>query len=60
MEGRITTNFFKTIKRILMYNISAHAVRQGKTIKVTVSGLMKDSSHRAIIKNFYPEVELLM
>jgi len=37
-----------------MYKVTGHAVRNGKTIEVTVGGLLPDSCHTARIEDFYP------
>lgn len=37
-----------------MYEVTAHAVRVGKTIEVTVSGFLPDSCHQASIVDIYP------
>lgn len=37
-----------------MHNVTAHAVRHGKSIEVTVSGFLSDSCHQARIVDFYP------
>jgi len=37
-----------------MHNVTAHAVRNGKTIEVTVGGSLSNSCHTARIKDFYP------
>jgi hypothetical protein len=39
---------------IKMTSISAHAVRNGKTIEVTVSGSLPNSCHQAQVVDFYP------
>lgn len=37
-----------------MHKVSAHAVRKGKTIEVTISGELSDSCHQAVVEDFYP------
>lgn len=37
-----------------MHNITAHAVRTGKTIEVTVTGYLADSCHQAQVSDIYP------
>src|SRR5438094_7054588 len=37
-----------------MYDVTAHAVRDGKTIEVTISGNLPDSCHQAKLDDIYP------
>lgn len=37
-----------------MYQVTAHAVRNGETIEVTVGGELPDPCHTARIEDFYP------
>jgi len=37
-----------------MINFSAHAVRQGETVEVTVNGILPNSCTKIIISDFYP------
>lgn len=37
-----------------MHNLAAHAVRNGKTIEVTISGSLSDSCHQARVVDIYP------
>jgi hypothetical protein len=37
-----------------MHKVSAYAVREGKSIEVTVSGYLPDSCHEAKIQDIYP------
>lgn len=37
-----------------MHEVAAHAVRDGKSIEVTVSGSLPDSCHEARVRDIYP------
>jgi hypothetical protein len=37
-----------------MYKVTAHAIRNGKTIEVTVGGVLPDSCHTASVVDIYP------
>ena len=37
-----------------MYKLTAHAVRNGKTIEVTVNGTLPNSCHSALVSDIYP------
>jgi hypothetical protein len=45
---------FLYLKFIIMYELSAHAVRQHGSIEVTMVGFLPTSCHQASIKDFYP------
>lgn len=37
-----------------MLKLTAHAIREGKTIEVTIAGYLSDSCHQAIVNDIYP------